>query len=73
MKSWKTTVLGVVSALLAVLVGFGILTPEDSATANDAVVALIEQIGGIILTVTALLGLFSRDNDKTSEQVGAKE
>ena len=65
MKSWKTTLSGII-ALLAVIVWaasryLNIATPEltDPATA--------------IAAVSAAIGLiFARDNSKSSEDVGAK-
>lgn len=56
-KSWKTTVAGAVGA-----VGAYFSTLEGSW-----------KVAGQILTglATFLLGMFARDNDKTSEQVGA--
>lgn len=71
-KSWKTTVAGATSLIVAGLVAFGVFTPEDAATANEAVTSMIENIGAIILTIGGVIGLFARDNDVTSEKAGAK-
>ncbi len=57
-KSWKTTMAGAVGAL-----GTYFSTLEGSwKVAGQILVGLS----------TFLLGMFARDNDKTSEQVGAK-
>jgi hypothetical protein len=60
MKSWKTTVFGLMSALGSAALTVGGL-PAWAATLAKLSIAL-----GL-----AGLGFFSRDNDKTSEQVGA--
>lgn len=59
MKSWKTTTAGAVGALAV------FLSNQDNATAK--------LIGHILQGVSVvLMGLFARDNNVTSEQVGAK-
>lgn len=60
MKSWKTTVCGAVAALGTYL-----------ATIPDP--AWLGTLGKVLVAVaTAGIGLFARDNDKTSEDVNAK-
>lgn len=59
MKSWKTTLAGVIGAIGAFLV-----------TQPDHTVQVIGQALSAIGTF--LLGLFARDNKVTSEQAGAK-
>lgn len=70
LKNWKTSVLGFGSLALSALVTFGYLTPEDAIKGNEALAALVQQIGGGILAVTGFLGIFSKDGDKSSEEVG---
>jgi hypothetical protein len=60
MKSWKTTVCGIVIAAAGGVAAASGLDPVVTKVA--AVVASI---------ATGLLGIFARDNNKTSEQVGA--
>jgi hypothetical protein len=62
-ENLKRTVLGVVSAIAAIAVTLGWLTPEDSITANEAVTNLLENIGGAILAVGALWGIFTKGSD----------
>jgi len=63
MNSWKTTMTGVVTIVLAV--GTAALAWLKTGTFPD--------IGPVVAAVTAGVGLIlARDNDKTSEQVGAK-
>lgn len=60
MKSWKTTVAGALAAIGTYL----ITIPEPS---------WIPTIGKILVGLgTAAIGFFARDNDKSSETVGAK-
>jgi hypothetical protein len=65
MKSWKTTLVGVVG-------GLGILLSQVyfAIDGNDATIFSWEQV----LAGLGLLGIgwFSRDNDKTSEDVKAR-
>jgi hypothetical protein len=69
MNSWKTTVFGLVAAI-----GAGILAAMETGTLDPATLppwlkgmaALASVIG------TACLGVFARDNNKSSEDVGAK-
>jgi hypothetical protein len=60
MKSWKTTLFGLMAAL-----GAGAVTVDGLPTWAVTLARLSIALG------LAGLGFFSRDNDKTSEQVGA--
>jgi hypothetical protein len=65
MKSWKTTVAGVLTALLPVLNAVSAFLDNDPLTIPDW--------GLAIAAVTAGLGLiFARDNGVSSEEAGAK-
>lgn len=60
MKSWKTTLCGAIAAAAG-----------GVAAAN--LNPLVTKIAGIIAALaTGLTGLFARDNDKSSEDVGTK-
>ena len=61
MKSWKTTTCGIVAAAAG-----GVAAANIDPT--------ITKIAGTIAAIaTALLGIFSRDNNVTSEEAGAKK
>ena len=64
-KSWQTTILGAIVALSLLLDQVKFLIDNDPATSLDlqVVIAALGALG---------LGWFARDNDKTSERVGAR-
>ena len=66
MKSWKTTVCGILAAVAAGITLVAIpMLDEDPATAANW--------GAFGATLAAAIGLlFARDNNKTSEDAGAK-
>lgn len=64
MKSWKTTLAGVAAIVAAVATAVSAQFDNNPATVPDWTL--------VIGMITAGVGLmFARDNDKTSEQVGA--
>ena len=66
MNSWKTTLCGVLS-----LVAAGITLVAVPMMDTDP--ATLPQWGAFGAAITAAMGFFfARDNDKSSEQVGAK-
>jgi hypothetical protein len=69
MKSWKTTAAGILIAIAAIATAAGALLDGDPATTVDMELLLTAVMGGL-----AAAGLIAaRDNDKTSEDTGAKE
>lgn len=65
MSSWKTTVAGILTMLVPVFNAVSALLDNDPATVPDW--------GLAIAAITAGIGLlFARDNNVTSEDVGAK-
>jgi len=61
MNSWKTTLCGAIAAL-----GSYLLTVPDPAWCAT--------LGKVLVGLgTAAIGFFARDNDKSSEDVGAKK
>lgn len=69
-KSWKTTVAGICAAV-------GIIAPQVAAALDNdpATVVSWEVVIGAIITAASLFGLgaVARDNDKSSESVGASK
>ena len=65
-NSWRTTTLGIVTILTAVLNGAKALLDGDLST--------VPEVGSIITAVTAGIGLIcARDHKVTSEEAGAKQ
>ena len=67
MKSWKTTVLGVCAILIAVAGALTAVLDGDPQTSVD-----VEAVITAVVAALAGMGLIAaRDNDKSSEDVGA--
>ena len=65
MKSWKTTAAGIAAIVAAVALAISHQFDSDPATVADW--------SPVITALTAGVGLvLARDNDKTSEQAGAR-
>lgn len=65
MKSWKTTAAGIAAIVAAVALAISHQFDTDPATIADW--------SAVITALTAGVGLvLARDNDKTSEQAGAR-
>ena len=56
MKNWKTSVLGIIGAVLAVL---GIVKPEIFTAENNSVI--VESLTAIITAALAIIAIFSAD------------
>jgi phosphate/sulfate permease len=71
MKSWKTTSAGSITGAGMALMGINLVPGMSEAI--PAQWRSLTILAGFILTVVGpvILGLVSRDNDKSSEQVGA--
>lgn len=65
MRSWKTTVAGIAGVVAAIASAVQAQLDGDPATVPDWAA-----VGALLATGIGLL--LARDNDKTSEQVGAK-
>lgn len=65
MRSWKTTTAGVLTVVAAVATTVAAYLDGDPGTSPDWAMAAGALIAGLGL-------LFARDNDKSSETVGAK-
>jgi hypothetical protein len=61
----KKTIIGVVAAILGVLVTLGVFTPEQSDAMQQGITGLLEHIGGAILAVMAIWGIFTGGDQKS--------
>ena len=62
LTSYKTTVIGVVTAVLAIMVFFGLVQPENEGVA--VVTTLWDGILQVLAAVSGLILIFSKDSDK---------
>jgi len=75
-QNWKTTLMGLLPAIVGVLVMLGVIDLEKQQAVIDGAVVVIDSVDGVtnevvgaVLAFTALIGLFAKDGDKTSEQL----
>ncbi len=54
-STWMQTVISIIALIFAVLVGFGVVTPEQSANA-------LPLISSVIAGVVALVGIFFKQD-----------
>lgn len=64
-KSWKTTILGLIALLSALSAGIDAYSEDRTLDASEARIVVGLAVAGLGLLV-------ARDGDKTSEDVGAK-
>jgi fumarate reductase subunit D len=57
-QEWKTTILGVITLILGILVSFGVITPEQSSELGIHLGSLGEVISGAIMAVSGLINVF---------------
>ena len=61
--TWLQTALSIVALVFTVLVGFGVLTPEQSAEAQPLVTSTLGAISTVIAGVMALIGIFFKQGE----------
>lgn len=78
-SNWKTTILGILPAGLALLIALGFIDFEQQTAIIDGVSvvfdasdSILNEVLAAIAAVSGVIGLFSRDADKSSEDSGAK-
>ena len=64
MKNWKTSVLGIIGAVLAVL---GIVKPEIFTAENNSVI--VESLTAIITAALAIIAIFSAKDEIKKDNV----
>ena len=57
-RNLVTTITGILTLLLSVLVGFGVLTPEQSTELNSQALIIIQAVSGIWGAITAVILIF---------------
>ncbi len=62
-SGWVQTVVSIVGLLFALLVTFGVITPEQSAEAQPLIVSTLTAVSGIIAGVIALVGIFFKPSE----------
>ncbi len=62
LTSWKTTVIGVATALIAILSFLGVLEPENDGV--EVVTTLWEGILQVVAAIAGIVLMFSKDSDK---------
>ena len=56
--NWKSTVLGILTLLVTLLVSFGVITSDQSLIMNQNLSGIVEAVSAIIVGVTAILNIF---------------
>ena len=64
LKNWKTTLAGIVSIVLLVLVNSGTISPNESQELDVVIGTLITHVDGIIGAIIAIGLIISKDADK---------
>ena len=57
-QEWKTTILGVLTLILGVLVALGVIVPDQQAELTTSFTSLGEVIGGAITAISGLINVF---------------
>lgn len=56
--NWKSTVLGILTLVVTLLVSFGVITSDQSLVMNQNLSGIVEAVSAIIVGVTAILNIF---------------
>jgi len=59
LTQWKTTILGLLTVVISILVGFGVLTPEQVGDVTEHGTSVIEAIFAGITGITGLIAIFA--------------
>jgi len=57
-RNLVTTITGIITLLLAVLVSFGVLTPEQSTELNSQALVIIQAVTGVWGAISAIILIF---------------
>ncbi len=61
-ETWLQTALSIVALAFTVLVGFGVIKPEDAASAQPLITSALGAISTVIASVVALIGVFAKQD-----------
>lgn len=61
--TWLQTALSIVALVFAILVGFGIITPEQSSEAQPIIATTLGAISTVIAGVAAIIGIFFKQDE----------
>lgn len=56
--NWKSTVLGILTLVVTLLVSFGVITSDQSIVMNQNLSDIVEAVSAIIVGVTAIPNIF---------------
>lgn len=57
-QEWKTTIVGVLTFAIGILVAVGLLSPEDQTALNTSVTSISELIPGVVIAVSGIVNVF---------------
>lgn len=57
-QEWRTTIVGVITFVLGILVAVGVFTPEDQAALNTSVLSISEVIPGLVVAISGIINVF---------------
>jgi fumarate reductase subunit D len=57
-QEWKTTIFGVITLVVGMLVAFGVITPEQQGDLNTHVMSLGEVISGAVIAISGIINVF---------------
>jgi len=72
LKSWKTSVAGTMALVLGLLVSFGVIEKDQADVVSSSSEGIAGHLSEILLYVMGLIGIFSKDGDKSTEDIKGK-
>lgn len=57
-QEWKTTIVGVITFAIGILVAVGILTPADQEALNQSFTSISELIPGLVVAISGIINVF---------------
>lgn len=69
LKNWKTTLFGVLTIVLSVLVSAGIISPDESKEYSIAFTYLFDHLEAFIAAIAGVVLIFSKDYDNKEHEI----